>query len=77
MWRIASKLLWAFDIAEPLDPLTGKVVPLDTNAYNPGITQAPLPFKVRITPRSKAHAAAISKELNGALDFLSPFASKE
>ncbi|TVY53947.1 Cytochrome P450 monooxygenase patI [Lachnellula cervina] len=77
MWRIASKLLWAFDIAEPLDPLTGKVVQLDTNAYNPGITQAPLPFKVRITPRSKAHAAAISKELNGALDFLSPFASKE
>jgi hypothetical protein len=77
MWRIASKLLWAFDIAEPLDPVTGKVVSLDANAYNAGITQAPLPFKVRITPRSREHAASISKELSGALDFLSPFTSKE
>jgi cytochrome P450 len=77
MWRIASKLLWAFDIAEPLDPVTGKVVSLDADAYNAGITQAPLPFKVRITPRSREHAASISKELSGALDFLSPFTSKE
>lgn len=77
MWRIASKLLWAFDISEPVDPITGQTIPLDPNAYNPGITQAPLPFKVRIVPRSKEHSESIRKELQGALDFLSPFASKE
>jgi hypothetical protein len=77
MWRIASKLLWAFDISEPVDPVTGRIIPLDPNAYNPGITQAPLPFKVRIVPRSIEHDKAIRSELKGALDFLSPFASKE
>ncbi|EXJ84075.1 hypothetical protein A1O3_04742 [Capronia epimyces CBS 606.96] len=77
MWRITSKLLWAFDISEPIDPATGKTIPLDPNAYNPGITQAPLPFKVRIVPRSKEHMAALQKELRSALDFLAPFESNE
>lgn len=77
MWRITSKLLWAFDISEPIDPTTGKIIPLDDLAYNSGITQAPLPFKVRIVPRSKEHAAKIQGELAEALQFLSPFSSKE
>ncbi|KAF2774012.1 putative cytochrome P450 oxidoreductase [Teratosphaeria nubilosa] len=73
MWRIAAKLLWAFEFAEPVDEVTGKTIPLDTHAYNAGILQAPLPFKVKITPRSKQHAATIEKELTGALDFLRPW----
>jgi hypothetical protein len=73
MWRIAAKLLWAFDFAEPLDPVTGKIISLDIDAYNPGILQAPLPFKVRITPRSPAHVASIKREMNGALQFLAPW----
>jgi hypothetical protein len=77
MWRITSKLLWAFDISEPVDSATGNTISLDPDAYNPGITQAPLPFKVRIVPRSKEHAAALQKELKGALGFLAPFSSKE
>jgi len=77
MWRITSKLLWAFDISEPIDPVTGKTVTLDPDAYNSGITQAPLPFKVRIVPRSQEHAAALQRELKSALDFLAPFSSKE
>lgn len=77
MWRVASKLLWAFDISEPIDPKTGRKITLDANAYNPGITQAPLPFKARIVPRSEEHAAALRKELKSALEFLAPFASKE
>ncbi|KAK7883458.1 hypothetical protein LTR67_011208 [Exophiala xenobiotica] len=77
MWRITSKLLWAFDISEPIDPATGKTIELDPNAYNPGITQAPLPFKVKITPRSQEHAAILGKELHGALEFLAPFESNE
>ncbi|KAI8310601.1 Cytochrome P450 monooxygenase yanC [Colletotrichum sp. SAR11_240] len=74
MWRIAAKLLWAFDFAEPLDPETGKVTPLDANAYNPGILQAPLEFKARITPRSEAHAATIRREHTDAEGFLAQYA---
>jgi hypothetical protein len=70
MWRIAAKLLWAYEFSEPVDPATGKIIPLDGNAYNSGILQAPLPFNVQIKVRSEAHAATIKKELIGALDFL-------
>ncbi|KAJ5797968.1 uncharacterized protein N7503_007264 [Penicillium pulvis] len=70
MWRIAAKLLWAYEFSEPVDTVTGKVISLDVNAYNPGILQAPLPFNVRIKVRSERHAATIEKELTGALDFL-------
>jgi len=73
MWRIAAKLLWAFDFSEPIDSKTGKVMPLDPDAYNPGILQAPLPFKVGIKPRSAKHVAVIKKELTGALSFLAPY----
>lgn len=70
MWRIAAKLLWAYEFSEPVDPTTGDVIPIDVNAYNPGILQAPLPFNVHIKARSEQHAATIKKELGGALEFL-------
>jgi cytochrome P450 len=73
MWRIAAKLLWAFEFCEPIDPLTGKIIPLDPDAYNPGILQAPLPFKVTIKPRSAKHATIIKEELGGSLKFLEQF----
>ncbi|KAL6360789.1 hypothetical protein LRP88_06497 [Fusarium phalaenopsidis] len=73
MWRIASKLLWAFEFAEPTDPKTGEVMHLDPEAYNPGILQAPLPFKVSIKPRSEAHVATILREHEGSLEFLSQY----
>ncbi|KAJ5982934.1 hypothetical protein N7481_005033 [Penicillium waksmanii] len=70
MWRIAAKLLWAYEFSEPIDSVTGKAIPLDVNAYNSGILQAPLQFKVRIKVRSEKHVATIRNELAGALDFL-------
>ncbi|EXF82196.1 cytochrome P450 2D18 [Colletotrichum fioriniae PJ7] len=73
MWRIASKLLWAFEFAEPMDPITGKVVPLDPHAYNPGILQAPLEFNVRITPRSQAHVETIRREFKEAEALLAQY----
>ena len=73
MWRIASKLLWAFEFSEPVDPATGKVMPLDPNDYNPGILQAPLPFKVQIKVRSKAHEATILREHAEAHSFLKQY----
>ncbi|KAJ3941656.1 uncharacterized protein N0V96_008370 [Colletotrichum fioriniae] len=73
MWRIASKLLWAFEFAEPMDPITGKVVPLDPHAYNPGILQAPLEFNVRIAPRSRAHVETIRREFKEAEALLAQY----
>ena len=73
MWRIAAKLLWAYEFAEPVDPATGETISLDVNRYNPGILQAPLPFKVQIKVRSEQHAETIRRELKGALDFLKPW----
>jgi hypothetical protein len=71
MWRIAAKLLWAFDISEPVDPVTGKVMQLDENAYTSAILLCPLPFKVKVVPRSKEHLACIQREEASALAFMS------
>ncbi|KAF2179307.1 cytochrome P450 [Zopfia rhizophila CBS 207.26] len=68
-----SKLLWAFEFAEPVDLATGKVVHLDPEAYNPGILQAPLPFNVQIKIRSDAHAETIKREHHEALGFLKQY----
>lgn len=73
MWRIAAKLLWAFDFAEPLDPHTEKPLSLDPGAYKNGILMMPSQFKARITPRSPAHVALIKSELAEAEDFLRPY----
>jgi len=70
MWRIASKLLWAFDISEPVDPVTGNVVHLDEHAYTSAILMCPLPFKIRVVPRSPEHLACIERELSGAIEFM-------
>jgi hypothetical protein len=75
MWRIAAKLLWAFEFAEPVEAETGKTIPIDADAYNRGILQAPLHFKVKITPRSAQHIAAIKGEITGATAFLAPWDS--
>ncbi|KAJ5910349.1 hypothetical protein N7504_004992 [Penicillium tannophilum] len=71
MWRITAKLLWAFSILEPVNPKTGKVQPLDENAYNSCILVSPLPFKVRVVPRSDKHLATVKQEKAEALQFLS------
>jgi hypothetical protein len=73
MWRIAAKLLWAFEFSEYVDPKTGIKTPLDPDAYNPGILQAPLPFKVAIKPRSQKHIERINQEMSDALDFLKQY----
>ncbi|KAK5189962.1 hypothetical protein LTR47_005961 [Exophiala xenobiotica] len=73
MWRIAAKLLWAFEFSEYIDPETGVKTTLDPDAYNPGILQAPLPFKVAIKPRSQKHIERINQEMSDALDFLKQY----
>lgn len=73
MWRITAKLLWAFEFSEPTDPVTGKTVPLDENAYTSSNLVCPLPYRVTVKPRSDAHLTVIRQDLDAALDFLKPF----
>ena len=73
MWRITAKLLWAFEFSEPIDPVTGKVQPLDPDAYTSANLVCPLPFKVNIKPRSPAHIEVIKRELEGAMEFLAQY----
>lgn len=73
MWRIAAKLLWAFEFSEYVDPQTGVKTPLDADAYNPGILQAPLPFKIAIKPRSQKHVERINQEMAEAREFLQQY----
>lgn len=71
MWRIAAKLLWAFEISEPVDPVTGQVIPLDESAYTSAILLCPLPYTVKVVPRSEKHLACIQRELHDAMNFMS------
>lgn len=71
MWRITAKLIWAFEIAEPIDEKTGETVSLNEEAFSSAILTCPLPFKARITPRSAQHLAMVEKELADALSFMS------
>jgi hypothetical protein len=66
MWRIAAKLLWAFEFAEPMDATTGRVCYLGPSACNPGILQALLLFEMQIKPRSAEHVKIIKSELRAA-----------
>ncbi|KAF2499912.1 putative cytochrome P450 oxidoreductase [Lophium mytilinum] len=61
-FRMVSKLLWAFEIREPLNE-KGERVPLDPEAYESGLLHAPLPFKCEIKVRSQAHVDTIRKEM--------------
>lgn len=67
MWRIAAKLIWAFDIRE-LDER-----PLDVDAYTSCILVSPLPFQVKVKPRSEMHLTTIKRELVQAQEFLKQY----
>jgi len=73
MWRVIAKVLWGFNIEPEINPDTGKPYPIDPDAYNYGILQAPLPFRAKITPRSQAHVETIRREWREASDVLAPF----
>lgn len=64
MWRIASKLIWAFDISEMSDS------PLNVDAYTSSLLTVPFPFKVKVKPRSEKHLECIKRELVDAQEFL-------
>lgn len=71
-WRIVAKLIWAFEIHEPIDS-TGKTISLDPEDYTTGLLHAPNPYKVIFRPRSLAHIATIQRELEHSIKVLEPF----
>lgn len=72
IWRTTAKLLWAFEFSEPTDA-SGNVKSLDPEAYVNGLVREPLPFELKIEPRSKEHITTIKKELVNAENFLRDF----
>jgi hypothetical protein len=70
MWRVAAKLLWAFEFSPATDPVTKNEIPLDPDAYTSGMLKAPLPYVLKVKVRSEEHLATIKKELAGAKEFL-------
>lgn len=72
-WRIVAKLIWAFEIKEPVDAATGKTITLDPEDYSAGLLHAPNPFKVTFKPRSEAHVRIIEEEYAKSLSDLAAF----
>jgi cytochrome P450 len=71
-WRIVAKLIWAFEIQEPVDA-NGRTISLDPEDYQTGLLHAPNPFEVVFKPRSKAHVEIIKRSYESALKDLAPF----
>ncbi|KAF8191110.1 cytochrome P450 [Mycena galopus ATCC 62051] len=65
-------LLWAFDFKPDFDA-DGNPIAMDTLAYTKGVSNAPLPFKCRITPRSTEKAKIIEREFRDAADTFARF----
>ncbi|EFX05735.1 cytochrome p450 monooxygenase [Grosmannia clavigera kw1407] len=66
-WRAIAKILWAFDIVMPIDPVTGTAVVPEPEAYEEGLVSGSKPFQVEFRLRSPAHEAVILREVEGSL----------
>jgi cytochrome P450 len=64
LWRMIAQILWTFKIEEVQD------AGLDVDAYEGSIAIAPMPFEVRLVPRSGKHAEVVRKTSAGAKEFL-------
>ncbi|KAF8990695.1 cytochrome P450 [Hymenopellis radicata] len=59
-------LLWAFRFSEAIDPKSGKVIPVDLDDFEKGLTAGPKPFQCDINVRTAGHAAVIDADMNKA-----------
>jgi hypothetical protein len=58
--RMIAQILWAFEIEPAMG--NGDVIELDEHAYEDRLLLlTPLPFKVRLVPRSREHAEVVRK----------------
>lgn len=61
MFIAVSRLLWAFRFENETDELGNKIVPDRLNITQGSLIE-PMPFPVKIVPRSKLHADVVRKE---------------
>ncbi|KAL0937329.1 cytochrome p450 [Colletotrichum truncatum] len=63
-WRMAALILWAFKIEREVGE-NGELIELDTSyaCYDEGLLHFPKEFKVRLVPRSEAHAKILRKNM--------------
>lgn len=61
MFLAVSRLLWAFRIEAEIDELGNRILPDRLNVTQGSLAQ-PMPFPVRIVPRSEMHARVVRKE---------------
>jgi hypothetical protein len=69
---MTAQVLWAFSIDQAVDRY-GKVIELDPDAYEVGMFAEPLPFKVRIIPKTAKHAEVVRKAASEAQEYLDPW----
>lgn len=60
MFLATSRLLWAFRFENEIDELGNKIVP-DRLKITQGSLVQPMPFPVRIIPRSEMHSSTVTK----------------
>lgn len=72
-WRVAAKLLWAFEVGPPIDPLTQQPIKLDPYDYHEGLIHSPHPFPCVFKPRSEARVEVIRREHDAAMQLLAPY----
>lgn len=68
-----ATLVWAFDFAPAMDPVTKSPKPVDILAYKSGLAFDPLPFECSIIPRSEAKAKMITQRFIDATATLSKY----
>lgn len=69
LWRMIAQILWAFNIEHAVDE-HGKLVELDESAYVDGLLLAPMPFQIRLVPRSREHADVIRRAVAESEEYL-------
>ncbi len=74
-----SKLVWGFNFLPPIDPKTGKEVPISqidsdvVTAYTDGVSTGPKPYKCRIMPRSAKHVEVINRDYEAASEIFDQY----
>lgn len=72
-WHVTAILLWAFDIVPATNTETGEEERLDLEAFQDGLLQHPVSYKVHFKIRSKAHMETIMRVAKEAESFLQQF----
>lgn len=65
MFVAFAKLLWAFEMSEPVDPQTGKTIPVDIDpetGYMDGFLNCAKDFKATVRVRSEQHQQTLLRE---------------